>query len=45
MIYKEQGTKPWCHTTTFEKPGWKRGDESNFANEVLANEVTGKKYE
>jgi len=45
VIHEEENLKPWCHTTTFEHPGWKQGDGSNFARDVLANEVTGSKYE
>ncbi|KZV65262.1 cyanamide hydratase [Peniophora sp. CONT] len=38
-IHNELNLKPWCHTTTFEKPNWKQGDSSNFANDVLGNKV------
>ena len=38
-IYKELNLKPWCHTTTFERPDWKQGDSSKFASDVLGNKV------
>ncbi|KAL0574037.1 hypothetical protein V5O48_007921 [Marasmius crinis-equi] len=39
VIEKEESLKPWCHTTTFEVPGWKEGIKSNFAKDVRGNEV------
>ncbi|KAF5366738.1 hypothetical protein D9758_006569 [Tetrapyrgos nigripes] len=39
VIEKELSLKPWCHSTTFEQPGWKEGVESNFARDVRGNEV------
>ncbi|KAF8589204.1 cyanamide hydratase [Ramaria rubella] len=39
VIEKELALKPWCHTTTFEEPGWKEGVRSNFATDVRGNTV------
>ncbi|KAI0310778.1 hypothetical protein OF83DRAFT_1069999 [Amylostereum chailletii] len=39
VIEKELALKPWCHTSTFEVPGWKEGVSSNFATDVRGNEV------
>jgi cyanamide hydratase len=39
VIMKELRLKPWCHTSTFEVPGYKPGEPSQFAAEVLGNEV------
>jgi cyanamide hydratase len=39
VIEKEENLKPWCHTTTFEVPGWKPGMSSQFATDVRGNEV------
>ncbi|KAF9816646.1 hypothetical protein IEO21_03951 [Rhodonia placenta] len=39
VIEKELKLKPWCHTSTFEQPGWKDGVRSNFATDVRGNEV------
>jgi len=47
VIEKELTLKPWCHTSTFERPGWnhqedlqgKEGKGSNFATDVRGNEV------
>ena len=39
MIEKELALKPWCHTTTFEEPGWREGVRSNFATDVRGNDV------
>ncbi|KAF8229426.1 cyanamide hydratase [Tricholoma matsutake] len=36
-IEKELALKPWCHTSTFEVPNWKKGTKSNFASDVLDN--------
>ncbi|KAL1744302.1 hypothetical protein HDZ31DRAFT_74318 [Schizophyllum fasciatum] len=38
-IETELSLKPWCHTSTFEAPGWKEGIQSNFARDVRGNEV------
>ncbi|KAL1700296.1 hypothetical protein EV121DRAFT_273179 [Schizophyllum commune] len=38
-IETELTLKPWCHTSTFEVPGWKQGIPSNFARDVRSNEV------
>ncbi|KZT32781.1 cyanamide hydratase [Sistotremastrum suecicum HHB10207 ss-3] len=45
VILKEDGIKPWCHTTVFEKPNWRKGDSSNFADGVRANTKTGARFE
>ena len=37
VINKELALKPWCHTTTFEVPGWQKGEPSQFATDVLNN--------
>ncbi|KDQ55949.1 hypothetical protein JAAARDRAFT_133045 [Jaapia argillacea MUCL 33604] len=39
VVEKELTLKPWCHTSTFEVPGWKEGVKSNFATDVRQNEV------
>jgi len=39
VIEKELSLKPWCHTSTFEKPNWSKVIQSNFATDVLGNEV------
>ncbi|KAJ7222216.1 hypothetical protein GGX14DRAFT_662909 [Mycena pura] len=39
VIDKELSLKPWCHTSTFEIPNWTRGTPSNFATQVLGNDV------
>ncbi|KIY63198.1 hypothetical protein CYLTODRAFT_360351, partial [Cylindrobasidium torrendii FP15055 ss-10] len=39
VIEKELALKPWCHTSTFEVPGWKEGVQSNFATDVRGNEA------
>jgi len=39
VIEKELDLKPWCHTSTFEIPGWTRGTPSNFATDVRGNDV------
>jgi cyanamide hydratase len=39
VIEKELSLKPWCHSSTFEIPGWKRGTSSNFATDVRGNDV------
>ncbi|EMD34899.1 hypothetical protein CERSUDRAFT_116436 [Gelatoporia subvermispora B] len=39
VIEKELALKPWCHTSTFEQPGWKQGVQSNFATDVRGNDV------
>jgi len=37
VIETELKLKPWCHTTTFEVPGWKEGVQSKFATDVRGN--------
>lgn len=37
VIETELKLKPWCHTSTFEIPGWKEGIQSNFATAVRGN--------
>ena len=37
VINKELALKPWCHTSTFEVPGWTEGIPSNFATDVGKN--------
>ncbi|KAI0069184.1 cyanamide hydratase [Artomyces pyxidatus] len=39
VVEKELALKPWCHTSTFEVPGWKHGVQSNFATDVRGNDV------
>ncbi|KAM6493109.1 hypothetical protein JOM56_011243 [Amanita muscaria] len=39
VIETELKLKPWCHTSTFEIPGWKEGVASNFATAVRGNTV------
>ncbi|KAI0028950.1 hypothetical protein K488DRAFT_57489 [Vararia minispora EC-137] len=39
VIEKELSLKPWCHTSTFELPGWSEGVRSNFATDVRGNDV------
>ncbi|KAJ7907557.1 hypothetical protein B0H13DRAFT_1715796 [Mycena leptocephala] len=39
VVEKELSLKPWCHSSTFEIPGWKRGTSSNFAAHVRGNDV------
>jgi cyanamide hydratase len=39
VIMEELKLKPWCHTSTFEVPGYKPGEPSQFAAEVLGNDV------
>ncbi|TFK49760.1 cyanamide hydratase [Heliocybe sulcata] len=39
VVEKELSLKPWCHTSTFEVPGWTEGVRSNFAEDVRGNEV------
>jgi len=39
VIEKELSLKPWCHTTTFEKPNWSKVIQSNFAADVRADDV------
>ncbi|KAJ6578804.1 hypothetical protein DFH09DRAFT_1030668 [Mycena vulgaris] len=39
VIEKELTLKPWCHSSTFEIPNWKRGTSSNFASDVRGNDV------
>jgi cyanamide hydratase len=39
VVEKELRLKPWCHTTTFEVPGYKEGMESDFATDVRGNEA------
>ncbi|KAJ7578308.1 hypothetical protein C8J56DRAFT_360759 [Mycena floridula] len=39
VIEKELALKPWCHSTTFETPGWTEGVRSNFATDVRGNDV------
>ncbi|PAV15745.1 cyanamide hydratase [Pyrrhoderma noxium] len=43
-IEKELSIKPWCHSTTFEIPGWVEGVPSNFARDVRGNDFM-KKYD
>ncbi|THH07605.1 hypothetical protein EW145_g3268 [Phellinidium pouzarii] len=38
-IEHELALKPWCHTSTFERPGWVEGVPSNFAGDVRGNGV------
>jgi len=45
VILEEENAKPWCHTTTFEHANWRPGEESNFANDVKGNHVTGTNFE
>jgi cyanamide hydratase len=39
VIEKELDLKPWCHSTTFEIPGWTPGTPSHFAADVRGNDV------
>ncbi|KAK2460392.1 hypothetical protein APHAL10511_007557 [Amanita phalloides] len=39
VIEMELKLKPWCHSTTFEIPGWKEGIPSKFATAVRENAV------
>ncbi|KAH8114868.1 cyanamide hydratase [Phellopilus nigrolimitatus] len=41
-IEKELALKPWCHTSTFERPNWVEGVPSNFATDVRGNSVMEK---
>ncbi|KAI5119260.1 hypothetical protein M0805_007263 [Coniferiporia weirii] len=38
-IERELTLKPWCHTSTFERPNWVAGVPSNFATDVRGNSV------
>ncbi|KAI8820424.1 uncharacterized protein EV422DRAFT_496796 [Fimicolochytrium jonesii] len=38
-IETELALKPWCHSTTFEVPGWREGMPSRFAGLVRGNEA------
>ncbi|KAF7977876.1 hypothetical protein HWV62_2410 [Athelia sp. TMB] len=38
-IETELRNKPWCHTSTFERPNWKAGVISKFASDVRGNEA------
>jgi len=42
VIEKELSLKPWCHTSTFERPNWMVGVQSNFATDVRGNQVMKK---
>lgn len=42
VIEKELSLKPWCHTSTFERPNWMAGVQSNFATDVRGNQVMKK---
>jgi cyanamide hydratase len=44
VVEKELRLKPWCHTSTFEVPGWKEGVESVFAKDVRGN-AAGEEYD
>lgn len=37
VIESELALKPWCHTSTFERPAWVVGVQSNFATDVRGN--------
>lgn len=39
VVEKELALKPWCHTSTFERPNWREGVQSNFATDVRGNEI------
>ena len=39
VIMEELRLKPWCHSTTFEFPGYKPGEPSQFAAHVRGNDV------
>lgn len=39
VIEEELRLKPWCHSTTFEVPGYKPGEPSQFASDVRGNDV------
>ncbi|KAJ6625937.1 hypothetical protein B0H10DRAFT_1999527 [Mycena sp. CBHHK59/15] len=39
VVEKELALKPWCHTSTFETPGWAPGAVSKFAADVRGNDV------
>ncbi|TCD60598.1 hypothetical protein EIP91_009829 [Steccherinum ochraceum] len=41
-IEKEENLKPWCHSTVFEVPDWKRGMKSKFATEIRNNKGSAK---
>ncbi|KAF5375392.1 hypothetical protein D9615_007941 [Tricholomella constricta] len=38
-LEKELGLKPWCHSSSFEVPNWKKGMPSKFATDVRGNNV------
>lgn len=39
VIEEELRLKPWCHSSTFEVPGYKPGEPSQFASDVRGNDV------
>ncbi len=39
VVEKELKLKPWCHSSTFEVPGYKPGEPSRFAADVRNNDV------
>jgi cyanamide hydratase len=39
VLMEELKLKPWCHTSTFEVPGYKPGDPSHFATNVRGNDA------
>ena len=39
VIEEELKLKPWCHSTTFEVPGYKSGEPSQMATHVRGNDV------
>ncbi|KAH9049263.1 hypothetical protein EDB83DRAFT_2543207 [Lactarius deliciosus] len=39
VIEEELRLKPWCHSSTFEVPGYKPGEPSRFATDVRGNDV------
>jgi cyanamide hydratase len=39
VIMEELRLKPWCHSSTFEVPGYKPGEPSRFASDVRGNDV------
>jgi cyanamide hydratase len=39
VIEKELKLKPWCHSSSFEVPGYKPGEPSQFAADIRGNDV------
>lgn len=39
VVEKELALKPWCHTSSFEVPGWTPGASNTFATDVRGNKV------